>query len=124
MKTAAKTNINGIVENVILVEDFIPDGYQLCNPWIGIGMNINDPEPVIVTPPPTSVTMRQARLALHRAGLLAQVNAAVAGNPEAEIEWEYATTVDRTGTLTQTLAAGLGLTAQQLDELFITAAQL
>jgi hypothetical protein len=77
------------------------------------------PPPVI----PTSVTMRQARLALLGAGLLDQVNAAIT-DPAAQIEWEYATTVDRTSDLTQALAAGLGLTEQQLDELFTQASAL
>jgi hypothetical protein len=77
------------------------------------------PPPVI----PTSVTMRQARLALLGAGLLDQVNAAIT-DPAAQIEWEYATTVERGSELTQALAAGLGLTEQQLDKLFTTAAAL
>ena len=50
MKTAAITNSSGIVENVIVVEDYIPEGYALCNPWVGIGMNINDPEPAPAPP--------------------------------------------------------------------------
>lgn len=78
------------------------------------------PPPVI----PTSVTMRQARLALFDAGLLSQVDAAISQNPRAQIEWEYATTVERNSELTQSLASGLGLTEQQLDDLFTTAAAL
>ena len=45
--------------------------------------------------------MRQARLALLQAGLLDQVETALASIPDevqrkaAQIEWEYATTVDR-----------------------------
>lgn len=77
------------------------------------------PAPVI----PSSVAMRQARLALHRAGLLSQVNVAIT-DPEAQIEWEYATTVERNSILVQNLAAGLGLTEQQLDDLFTQAAAL
>jgi hypothetical protein len=48
MSKAAKVNAQGVVENVIVVGDYIPEGYQLCNDWIGIGMNVNAPEP---TPP-------------------------------------------------------------------------
>lgn len=78
---------------------------------------------------PTSVTMRQARLALLGAGLLDSVNAAIAAMPAhersaAQIEWEYAQTVDRHSPFTQQLAAGLGLTDAQLDALFTTAASL
>lgn len=53
------------------------------------------PPPVVI---PQSVTMRQARLALLGAGLLDDVNSAIAAIPDpvqrkaAEIEWEYAQT--------------------------------
>lgn len=79
---------------------------------------------------PQSVTMRQARLALLGAGLLDDVNAAIAAIPDAtqrqaaEIEWEYAQTVDRASPFTQQLASGLGLTSEQLDGLFTQAAAL
>jgi hypothetical protein len=91
--------------------------------WLAEG---NTPEPADPPPPIviTSVTMRQARLALHRAGLLAQVDAAIASDVEAQIEWEYAQTVERHSPLVQNLAAGLGLTEQQLDDLFAQAAAL
>ncbi len=80
--------------------------------------------------PPSSVTMRQARLALLGAGLLDAVEAAIAAMTDAtqrraaEIEWEYAQTVDRNSPFTQQLASGLGLTSEQLDSLFTQAAAL
>lgn len=97
--------------------------------WLAEG---NTPEPADPPPVPviTSVTMRQARLALLGAGLLDDVNAAIAAIPDptqrkaAEIEWEYAQTVDRDSSFTQQLAAGLGLTSEQLDALFTQAAAL
>lgn len=78
------------------------------------------PSPVIV---PKSVTMRQARLALLQAGLLAQIDAAIT-EPAARIEWEFAATVDRSSALVQQMSASLGLTTTQLDDLFILAATL
>lgn len=81
-------------------------------------------------PAPAVVTMRQARLALLGAGLLDSVTAAIAAIPDtaqrraAEIEWEYAQTVDRASPFTQQLAFGLGLTSEQLDSLFTQAAAL
>ena len=97
--------------------------------WLAEG---NTPEPADPPPPViiTSVTMRQARLALLAAGLLDDVDAAIAAIPDpvqrkaAEIEWEYATTVDRDSPFTQQLAQGLGLTTEQKNELFIQASQL
>lgn len=88
--------------------------------------------PVYVPPPskiPQIVSMRQARLALLGAGLLANVNAAVAGmtgaaGDAARIEWEYAQEVRRDSALAASLVAGLGLTDTQLDALFVAGAAL
>lgn len=88
--------------------------------------------PVYVEPPstvPVTVSMRQARLALLGAGLLAEVNSAIAAMPgaggeAARIEWEYAQEVRRDSVLVQSLVAGLGLTAPQLDALFEAAVLL
>ena len=74
---------------------------------------------------PRVVTMRQARLALHSAGLLDAVTAAVNAAPQdIKIEWEYATEVDRNWPTLAALTATLGLTELQLDELFTLAGSL
>lgn len=78
---------------------------------------------------PEVVTMRQARLALLGAGLLAQVNTAVANMPGAEgdaarIEWEYAQEVRRDSPLVAALSAAFGWTSAQLDDLFTDGAKL
>ena len=81
-------------------------------------------------PVPQAVTMRQARLALLGAGLLDQITVAITAIEDpiqrkaAEIQWEFAATVDRSSAFTQQLAAGLNLSEQQLDELFTSASQL
>ena len=84
--------------------------------------------PVVVAAPEV-VTMRQARLALLGAGLLAQVNTAVANMPGAEgdaarIEWEYAQEVRRDSPLVAALSAAFGWTSAQLDDLFTEGAKL
>ncbi len=86
------------------------------------------PEPA---PPyvPASVTMRQARLALLGAGLLASVDAAIDSLPSpqkeaARIEWEYASDVQRSYGLVPMMGAALGLDDAALDALFIEAAAL
>ncbi len=88
-------------------------------------------DPVLAKPPvPQSVTMRQARLALLGAGLLDDVDAAIAAIPDpvqrkaAQIEWEYAAIVERNSALIQQLAPALGMTEAQMDELFVVAARL
>jgi hypothetical protein len=87
-----------------------------------------EPEPL---PPvvPSIVTMRQARLTLLATGLLPLVNSSIEALPSpqkeaAQIEWEYSQEVHRDKAFVQTLAAALGLTDEQLDNLFITASQL
>jgi hypothetical protein len=74
---------------------------------------------------PNVVSMRQARLALLQSGLLSTVSAAIAAGGEADqIEWEYATEVNRNQPLVQNMKAGLGLSDADLDNLFILAASL
>lgn len=80
-------------------------------------------------PVPVQVTMRQARLALLGAGLLASVNTAIAGLSEpaksaALIDWEYSAVVQRDSGLVPVMSAALGMTAAQIDALFVTAATL
>ena len=92
--------------------------------------NANAPAPV-----PQEVTMRQGRLALLSAGLLDLVEGALDAMPEttpqevfakkaARIEWDKSQTIQRHKGLTVTLAGVLGLTNQQIDDLFRLAVTL
>lgn len=87
--------------------------------------------PYVPPPPqvPQVISMRQARLALLGAGLLSTVEAAI--NAQAEptksalrIEWDYATEVARNWPTLLALQPALGLTNEQVDDLFSTASQL
>lgn len=80
----------------------------------------NEPEPAPIEPEKRIdvVTMRQARLALLAAGLLDEVDAIVSQDPAAKIEWEYATTVERS----HPLIALLNLEDEVIDQLFELAA--
>lgn len=74
---------------------------------------------------PAVVSMRQARLALLTAGLLDQVDAAVAAADKAtQITWEFATEVHRASPFIAAIGAGLGLTDAAIDKLFAAAAIL
>ena len=84
---------------------------------------------VLVLSVPQKVTMRQARLALLGAGLLDDVEAAIAALPSpqkeaARIEWEYSQEVQRHNGFVSVLAPALGLTDEQTDALFVEAAKL
>lgn len=116
----------------------IPDGR-----WIDLRMNeVRQPEPEEMaeepeapqqpTEPaepviPSVVTMAQAKLALLYAGLYEQVEQALADLPEPQktaalIEWNHRQTLEREHPLVAQVAAALGLTEQQLDDLFVDAA--
>ena len=80
-------------------------------------------------PVPEEVTMRQARLALHGAGLLAAVEAAIDALPDppraaARIEWGHSQAVQRRRGLVVQMGAKLGMSEAQLDALFIAAAAI
>lgn len=76
-----------------------------------------------------SVTMRQARLALLSIGKLEAVSAAINALPEpkrtaANIEWDYAASVEKSSPLIQSLAPQIGITESDLTDLFNAAALL
>lgn len=71
------------------------------------------------------ITARQVRLALSTAGLRDQVEAAVAAADQAtQDHWFYSESLHREHPLVVSMAASLGLSAQQIDGLFLQAAQL
>jgi len=74
---------------------------------------------------PPSVTARQCRLVLASQGLLSSVEAAVAASSESvQIEWQFASNVNRDSLLVSSLGESLGLSSEQLDGLFKLAATL
>jgi len=76
---------------------------------------------------PSVATPRQIRLALLDAGLLDSVSTAFDDLEEplrskVQIEWEYANEIEKNSPLIQKLYPKLGLTEDQLDDLFVAAA--
>ena len=102
----------------------------------GIGSIVADlisgvygPIAAYVPPVPQTISMRQCRLQLLADKLLPKVDSIIAGmaspaKEQAEIEWEYATEVHRTGTLVTGIGAALKLDAKALDKMFISASKL
>lgn len=114
------------------IPPLIPEG-KLAR-WNGEWVLEDIPQPEFEEPPvepepfkPKSVTMRQARLALLEAGHYSSVQTAINAIEDtiirqaSQIEWEYAATVDRDSSFTQGMANALGLTEQDMDNLFMLA---
>jgi len=122
-KLTNSTSIIRLPDNAFIPADPANSDYQEYLKWLEAG---NQPEPYIESPKliPSIVTMRQARIALHRAGILSTIEAALQDNVEAQIEWEYATTVDRNSALVTELASSLGLSPEALDALFDQASRI
>ena len=75
-------------------------------------------------PVPQQVTMRQARLALLGAGLLDDVEVVIAAaGRAAQLEWEYASTVDRDSPVIAVVQQQQAMTEAQIDDLFREAAK-
>ncbi|KQW62692.1 MULTISPECIES: hypothetical protein [unclassified Ensifer] len=78
-----------------------------------------------------SLTARQLRLGLVTNGIpLSSVTSTIGGMPagpdkdKAQIEWEYASTFNRMHPLIATVGAALGLTEEEIDNMWLAAAGL
>ena len=119
---------NGVVTNTIEVEslDFLPNLVEATEGSIGwsYANGVFTP-PVILPTIPAEVSPRQIRQALTQVGLRAGVEAAVAaGSQDLKDWWEFATSFERQHPMVLAMAQGLGVTEQQLDDLFVLAASL
>lgn len=132
---------NGIVTNIAVVDpndipEHMVDWIEITEGDIGWkydgSMFINPNPPVEPTPEELLAQERasmrcspaQMRLALHRLGLLTQVQAIADSDPEASIVWEYATIIERTSPLIDALGGPNGFTVTQIDDIFRTAMEI
>ena len=96
----------------------------------GVEIEIDESEvvqPGLYVPPPlrVAVTAAQAKVALHRRGLLLDVENAVAGYPrDVQLWFSDARDWDRNNPYVQGIGAELSLTDEQVDELFVFAATI
>jgi hypothetical protein len=75
--------------------------------------------------PLASISPRQIRMALTRAGLRTQVEAAVAaGDQDLKDWWEFSTAFERLNPEVEAMGAALGQTPEQLDNLWKLGATL
>lgn len=96
-------------------------GHEHTRRWDGEALVVTDPPPAGI---PASVSARQARLALLAAGRLDDVGAHLSdpAHRASQIEWEYATVIERTSPLVSTIGGALGWTDAEIDALFSDAA--
>ena len=95
--------------------------------WAALRITPPDGMPLLGrTPVPASVTRFQARAALAMAGLLPTVEAAIADSPDliTRLAWTDAQVFERGSPTIASLAAAIGLTEAQIDDLFRTAAEI
>jgi hypothetical protein len=121
-ETFADVDENGVE----LSRRFHPDFIAQLVPFDPEAPPESEPVPPAV---PRQVTMRQARLALLRAGRLQEVDDAITSLPSpqkeaAQIEWQFAATVDRDSEFFKEMADALALDETSLDDLFAAAALL
>lgn len=92
--------------------------------WIAAG-NVPDPYVPPPAPVPQTVSRMQALVALRRAGLLSAVQTWVdSQDAETQLIWTNAPDFSRNSTLLGNAATALGLTSDQVDALFVTAASI
>jgi len=121
---------NNIVTNIAKSESALADNW-IASETAAIGDSYENGEfikpPASPTPIPAVVSRFQARAALYQAGLLDTVEA-IMDLPEtdmmAKIAWADAQEFKRTSPTIAAMAAVIGFTEAQLDDLFISAATL
>ena len=79
-------------------------------------------EPTIQVP--SQITPRQCRLQLLSLGLLDEVETMCSANREMQIWFEYSLDFQRSHPMTEAMGVQLGLTADELDTMFIEASKL
>jgi hypothetical protein len=103
--------------------------------WEGFDMSAFEAAGFVVGEPvppgvPKSAPRKQARQALVLAGLYEQAIAAIAAIPDAQqrllaqIEWDDSPAYERQSPLVRQVGAALGLSDEQIDNLFVTASTI
>ena len=73
---------------------------------------------------PQEITPLQSKLQLLEIGLLDEVEALVTADRRVQLYWEYASVIERDNEILLMMATSLGMTEEQLDDLFIKGSKL
>lgn len=115
-------------DDVYSINDLSSSTYITDDATYSVNLNENGrPESLsVISSVPQVVSMRQARLALLKSEILTDVENAIKNGTDQElkIEWEYAIEIRRDWENLINLATSLGLTDDNLDDLFILAGTL
>lgn len=115
--------IKRVSDGAIIPQDSGNSDFAAYEAWVASGHAAEpEPEPVFV---PQVVSRFQARAALMQTGLLDEAEAAIAGaDAVTKLAWAEALEFHRTSPTVNAMCAVLGLTEQQIDDLFVAAAQI
>ena len=106
---------------------FPKENCELIKQWIAEG---NNPEAestekeLYEQKKVNTITMRQARLYLYSIDKLEDVEAMVETRKDWQIEWEYASEVERSSLLISIIKDKLGLSDIEVDDIFLAASKL
>jgi len=97
----------------------VPTDQNVKCGWLYDGTFHSPTTPPPVPEPLRPLSARQIRLALAAAGLLDQVEMTIAGLPQASrIEWQYASSYERTHPLIASIGTAVNLSDGQIDDMW------
>lgn len=125
IKTIGADALVRIEDNAFIPFDADNRDYQEYVHWVNAG-NTATPYVAPAALIPSSITMRQARLALLDADKLSAVNDAINNLPSpikerAQIEWDYSNEVQRANGVVSVIGPLIGLSESDIDTLFTNA---